>query len=395
MRSVLKRHLLPSFLLMALVLPLLAACVSIQRTSDRSDAVPEDLAAVWETYLALQERYVDGDALDPGRLSAGAIRGMLEALDDPFAIYFDAENFQSSLDDIEGNFEGIGATVAMQDGFPTIIAPLPNSPAARAGLAAGDVIRAVEGESIEGLTLQEVVALIRGPSGSPVRLSVQSVGSEEVSEITIVRDQIHVASVTVDLLQDNIAHVRITGFLSQTADELKTILEELIEQDVRGIVLDLRNNPGGLVSAVIDVASEFLDDGLVGFEVDASGKRTDWQVKSGGQFIDPPMAVLVNRGSASCSEVLAGALQDTGRGTIVGTQTFGKGVVNASIRLPDGSGLYIPTAAWFTPNGTQIGRIGLSPDILVTRSQEDLQAGRDPQLDIAIETVRQALAVGR
>ena len=244
MRPTIKRVVIPSLLLLALVLPVLAACGAFQRDSGRSEAVPEDLATVWQTYRALQERYVGGDALDPEELSAAAIRGMLESLNDPFASYFDASNFRFSLDDIEGTFEGIGATVTMRDGYPTIVAPLPDSPADKVGLNAGDVIRGVEGESIDGLTLQEVVDMIRGPSGSPIRLSIQPEGTELITEVTIFRAEIRLASVRSEILSDGIARVRITRFVGKTSSELEQVLKELEERNVEGIVLDLRNKPG-------------------------------------------------------------------------------------------------------------------------------------------------------
>ena len=391
MRPTIKRVVISAFLLLALVLPVLAACGSVQRDSGRSEAVPEDLATVWQTYRALQERYVGGDTLDPEKLSAAAIRGMLESLDDPFASYFDAGNFRSSLDDIEGTFEGIGATVTMRDGYPTIVAPLPDSPADKAGLNAGDVIRGVEGESIDGLTLQEVVGMIRGPSGTPIRISIQPEGTGVITEVTIFRAEILLASVSSEILSDGIARVRITKFVSKTSSELEQVLKELEERNVEGIVLDLRNNPGGLVTAVVEVASQFLDGGMLGYQINASGKRTDWNVEGGGRVIDQPIVVLVNRGSASGSEVVAGAIQSRERGEIIGTRTFGKGVVNISIQLDDGSGLHIPTATWFTPTGKQIGQVGLTPDIEVVPTLREVEAGRDPQLDKALEILREAV----
>ena len=236
MRPIVKRYVIPSVLLLAVLLPLLAACGAIQR--DRS-GVPDDLEAVWEAYRTIQERYVDREALDPDELSEGAIRGMLEVLDDPFITYLDPSDFRAVRNVIQGTFEGIGATVAMEDGFPTIVAPMPDSPADRAGLRTGDVIREVEGESIEGLTLQEVVEKIRGPKGTPVSLRIQRAGAEGLTGISIVRDEIRLASVSAQMLDDDIARVRVTQFVSNTSEELLEVLEDLRERNVRGIVLDL------------------------------------------------------------------------------------------------------------------------------------------------------------
>ena len=380
----------------ALVLAIaVAGCVSPRREAPPQPTVPpgvpEELAKVWEAYRALQERYVNREALDSDNLADGAIRGMIEALEDPFTAYFDAGQFRSSLEDIEGAFEGIGASVTIRDGNVTVVAPLPDTPAERAGIQPGDVILQVEDESIEGLALEGVIDRIRGPEGTPVRLLIQREGRGEI-EIVIVRARIQVTSVSVSMLTEKVARVRVTQFVRPTSEELRQVLIDLSRQEVDGIVLDLRNNPGGLLTVVVEVASQFLDDGLVLYEMDSAGKRTDWKVLEGGLAREVPLVVLVNKGSASGSEVVAGAVQAHRRGPVIGTETFGKGVVNIPQQLSDGSGLYISTAYWFTPSGEQISSRGLTPDIRVERTQEDIEAERDPQLDRALEVLETAIA---
>lgn len=369
---------------------LLASCDLIR--NERSSAVPQDLEKVWQTYRALQNRYVDHETLDPDALADAAIRGMLDSLNDPFTSYFTSDRFQSSLADVEGEFEGIGATVTMQGEVPTIVSPIPDTPAAKAGLQPGDQIIGVDGDPIAGLTLQEVIAIIRGPQGAPVDLLIRSSETNATRSVTIVRDTIRVSTVRSQPIDQDVAYLRISRFVSETPNDLADILIELERTENSGIILDLRNNPGGLVTAVVDVASEFLADGLVLYEIDAKGNRTDWKVSKDGRYTEAPIVVLVNGGSASGAEVVAGALQSAGRAPVIGTKTFGKGVVNTAIQLKDGSGIYIPSATWFTPSGKQIGRIGLSPDIEVATTIQDMREGRDPQLVTALETIRAAIA---
>ena len=398
MWSTVRRGPLLSVLLAFAVLAALGACGGATseraaRDEPRAPAgVPQDLAKVWEAYQALRQRYVDKESLDPEKLSAGAIRGMLQALGDPYTAYLDSSSFRAQADEGAGTFEGIGATVNMQDGRPTIVEPLPNSPADRSGLRTGDVIRKINGDPIEGLTLQQVVERVRGPGGTAVRLTVQPSAGGQERDVSIVRATIHLSTVTTRVLGGGVAVLRIGQFARQTTSDLDEALDTLQASRVRGIVLDLRGNPGGLLNVVVHTASQFLKEGLVLYEVNAAGKRTDWNVEKGGRFTEAPLVVLVNGASASGSEVVAGAIQASGRGKVVGTRTFGKGVVSVPVPLKDGSGLFVTTATWFTPSGAQIGKVGLTPDIEVRRTLEDFEAGRDPQLDRALELLGQAVA---
>ena len=350
--------------------------------------LPSELAKVEEAYRALRERFVDREKLDPEKFSQAAIRAMVNSLDDRFTTYFTAERFQMTQETIQGTFEGIGANVTVRDGRVTIVAPLPDSPAQRAGIMPADVILMVDGEPVEGYSLGMVIDRIRGPEGEPVRLRIERPETGEVIDVTIVREGIRHVTATFELVADRVARVQITQFVATTVDDLKRVLDEVLESGVTGIVLDLRNNPGGLVASVVDVASQFLSDGLVIFQIDADGERTEWKVTGGGKAREVPLVVLVNEGSASASEVLAGALQDQGRAPIIGTQTFGKGVVNTPVEFSDGSGLIITTARWFTPKGRTIGDVGITPDIEVPRTVDQIAEGQDPQLEAALDVLQ-------
>ena len=314
--------------------------------------------------------YVDRDKLDATTLSQAAITGMVEALDDPYTSYLDAETYQLSLSSLEGKFEGIGAHVAIEDGQLLIIAPIDDSPAAKAGIRAGDIILEINGRSASEMSLTEAVLCIRGPMGTPVRLLILHQGETEPEEIEIVRAEIEVPSVRFEMM-DDIAYIRITHFSERTNEELSPVLQSITQEAATGIILDLRSNPGGSLQTVVDVASRFLSKGVVVNIVDNEGKQTALEVKPNGLATDLPVIVLVDSFSASGSEVLAGALQDHERATIAGTRTFGKGSVNIIRQLKDGSGLAITTARWLTPNGNLIEGEGLYPDYELELEGED------------------------
>ncbi len=350
--------------------------------------LPSELAKVEEAYRALRERFVDREKLDPEKFSQAAVRAMVDSLDDRFTTYFTAERFRMRQETFRGIFDGMGANVTVRDGRVTIVAPLPDSPAQRAGIMPADVILAVDGEPVEGFSFGMVIDLIRGPEGEPVRLRIERPETGQVMDVTIVREGIRHVSATLELVADRVARVQITQFVATTVDDLKRVLDEVLELGVAGVVLDLRNNPGGLVTSVVDVASQFLSEGLVLFQIDADGERTEWRVTGGGKAREVPLVVLVNEGSASASEVLAGALQDRGRAPIIGTQTFGKGVVNTPVQFSDGSGLIITTARWFTPKGRTIGDVGITPDTEVPRTVEQIAEGQAPQLEAALDVLQ-------
>jgi carboxyl-terminal processing protease len=321
----------------------------------------EGLDLVKEAQDIILEDYVERENLSADELTRGAIRGMVEALDDPYSAYLDPEMYQLSLSDFEGKFEGIGAHVAIKDDQLVIIAPIPDTPADNAGIRAGDSILAIDGKPTQEMSLAEAVLLVRGSKGSAVRLLILHEGDSEPVEIEIVRAEIEVTSVYFEMRED-IAYIQITHFSSRTDTELLSVMESAAFKGATGIILDLRTNPGGILSTVVDVASRFLTEGTVVDVVDNQGEHTTMPVKREAVTTDLPLVVLVDEFSASGSEVLAGALQDYGQATIAGTTTFGKGSVNVLRKLSDGSGLYITTARWLTPKGRLIEGEGIVPD---------------------------------
>jgi len=328
------------------------------------------LEIVEQAWNIIFQDYVDKDKLDTSALTEGAIKGMVEVLDDPYTSYLDAETYQLGLSSLEGKFEGIGAHVAVKDEQLTIIAPIADSPAARAGIKAGDIILEINGMPTSEMSLAEAVIKIRGPKGTSVVLLVLHQGETEPEAIEIIRAEIELPSVRFEMRGD-IAYINITNFSERTNEELSSPLQSITEEAATGIILDLRSNPGGALEAVVDVASRFLKEGVVVNVVDNQGKRTALSVKPGEIATDLPLVILVDSYSASGSEVLAGALQDYGRATVAGARTYGKGSVNIMRQLKDGSGLYITTARWLTPNGRLIEGEGLYPDYELELDGED------------------------
>ncbi len=324
-----------------------------------------------EAWNIIQQDYVDRDNIDANKLNQGAIKGMVEALDDPYTTYLDTTTYELSMKNLKGKFEGIGAYVEEKDEQITIVAPIPGSPAEKAGIRTGDVVLEIDGKSTEGMSLIEAVLNIQGTKGTPVTLSILHEGETEPEVVTIIRAEIELPSVQFEMKED-IAYIKITYFSERTPQELAPILESIAPQ-ATGIILDLRSNGGGLLDPVIDVAGFFLKEGVVMDMVNNQGEHTIYSVKHNQITTDLPMVVLVDGYSASGSEVLTGALQDYGRATIAGTTTFGKGSVNILRRLKDGSGIYITTARWLTPNGRLIEGEGLTPDYELEEDEDAVQ----------------------
>ena len=273
------------------------------------------------------------------------------------------------------------------EGYPIVISPMENSPAEAAGILAGDIILEIDGTEANSITLRESILRIRGPEGTPVELLIQHLLDHDPERVVIVRSNIPIDSVSMESLDDDIYRIRIHLFTRRTPGETEEFLEEALSQGARGIILDVRQNPGGLLRETVQVADLFLDGGLVLIEMEGNGSRTDWNADDGGAALDVPLAVLVDAHSASGAEVLAGALQDRGRAQLIGLPTFGKGSVTRLYNLSDGSGLNVTFARWLTPDGDVIEGFGIEPDILVSFTEADLAAQKDVQLEAAIEHV--------
>ena len=355
-----------------------------------SQGTPKELEAIWEAWALLNREHIDRASFDSNTFEESAIKGLIDAVEDSHTSYVDPLVLEIEQTDLSGQFEGIGAHVRRrEDGMIQIISPIEGGPAEAAGILAGDIILAVDGESIEGLELLEAVSKIRGPKGSTVSLTVKHIGQLESTVIEVLRDVIALPSV---LLRSDpgadITHIRITEFKGDTPARLSEILDTEIESGSKGLILDLRSNPGGYLQQVFDIANMFLDDGVILLE-ERQNENITWKASTGGAATDLPMVLLVNKYSASGSEILMGAFQDSGRAIAIGEQTFGKGTVNVFRKLSNGGGLYMSVGRWYTPNQRLIEGEGLTPDILIT--SRDSQEADIKQVDAAYEEIEKLL----
>ncbi|OGO30058.1 MAG: hypothetical protein A2Z29_06505 [Chloroflexi bacterium RBG_16_56_11] len=314
--------------------------------------------------------YVDQSRLNSDNLSRAAIEGIITALDDPYTAYLEPDLYDLGVSSFEGEFEGIGAFVTMENRQLTIAAPIVGSPAEKAGIRAGDTVLEINGASTANMTLAEAIIKIRGPEGSSVKLLVLHRDETDPVAVDIIRANIEVPSVRFEMRGD-IAHITITDFTARTESEMSPVIQDLKKNGARGIVLDLRHNPGGLLDAVVKVASHFIKQGAVTRVMSNQGITDTYEVSSRAITTDLPLVVLVDEASASGSEVLSGALQDHDRAFVAGNVTYGKGSVNVLRRLSDGSGLYITTARWLTPDGHMIEGQGIEPDRILEVTGED------------------------
>ena len=335
--------------------------------ADSSDY--EQLKLFTEVLDIVQKNYVE--EVKTKDLIYGAIRGMMRSLD-PHSGFMPPEAYKEMKIDTTGEFGGLGIQIAIKDGVLTVIAPIEDTPAWRAGLKAGDRIIKVDGEPTKDMSLFEAVNKMRGPKGTKVTLTIYRKGWKETKDFTIVRDIIKLKSVKYKLIDDGIGYVKIKQFQQNTAADLEKALKDLDKKGIDSLILDLRNNPGGLLSSAIDVADQFLPPGkLVVYIKGRSGEKTEYRTRGKRKHYNWPVIVLVNQGSASASEIVAGALKDWKRGVILGVTTFGKGSVQSVIPLSDGSGLRITTAKYYTPKGISIQNTGIEPDIVVELKPKD------------------------
>jgi carboxyl-terminal processing protease len=339
----------------------------------------------WEAWDILEQGFY-GELPEREDLPYAAIEGVIASTGDPYTAFLDPVQAKIFKTDLQGGFEGIGATVRLGvDGRLLVVQPLPGWPAIEAGLRAGDIVLEVDGTALQGMSLYEAISLIRGPAGTNVRLLVEREEVDDPFEIEITRARIELPSVESRMLEDNLGYVRLRDFGQTAGREIEKALKELDANDLDGLIFDLRGNRGGYLSVAVEVTSEFVGEGPILIERFRDGQERRYPVELGGRALDVPLVVLVDGGSASASEIAAGAIQDTGRGTLIGTTTLGKGSVQTVHDLSDGSELRVTIARWFTPNDREIHGVGLEPDIEIELTEQDILDERDPQLDRAIE----------
>ena len=347
---------------------------------------PTDFRVFWEAWHLVEKDFY-GELPTPKAMAYGALRGALSSLNDPYTILVEPQPRQIEKDELHGSFGGIGVLLSQSADGSFVLSPMRDSPAMRAGIQEGDVLLAIDGTAITPqMTPGDVQVLVRGPVGSEVRLTIRRQGISEPLVLVIIREEIVTPSVEWRMIegQSGIGYIRITSFTARTPQELQEALADLRGQGMACLILDLRDNGGGLLDEAVQVASQFLDKGVVLYERRREAEESTYPVQEGGMARDVPLVVLINGGTASASEIVAGALQDYRRGLLIGERTFGKGSVQHIYDLSDGSSLHVTSAQWFTPSRHQINGQGLTPDIEIPLTEEDRAQGQDPQLERAI-----------
>lgn len=349
-----------------------------------------DFSLFWQAWNLLKEKYVDRGNLDAHTLFYGAIKGMLSATGDPYTTFFDPKENQAFQEDISGTFEGIGAEMGIKDDILTIIAPLEGMPAEKAGLMSGDKVIKIEEESTSNLSLEEAVKKIRGSRGTEVKLTIFRIGEDDYRTIVVKRDTILVKSVRFEMKENNIAYVRINRFGDDTEKEFSLAVKQILSAKAEKLIIDVRNNPGGFLETAVTMSSAMLPFGkVVVMEENSKGERKELKTQGRDSLSHLPTVVLINEGSASASEILAGALKDNRENvTLIGEKSYGKGSVQEFIPLGNETAVKITVARWLTPLGNQINKVGITPDIEVKLTGDDIKEKRDPQLEKALEILR-------
>jgi carboxyl-terminal processing protease len=347
----------------------------------------EQFSVFWEAWDLIERSYI-GDLPNSTEVTYGAIRGSMSVLGDPYTIFIEPVVREQERDSLRGNFGGIGATISRNEEGEAILSPIPGNPAEEAGILDGDVLLAVDGLAIsEEMNVSDIAGIIRGEEGTAVTLSIRHPGESEQVDITIVRAVILLPSVTYRILPDQptIGYIRLSRFSGESAGEVEGAILDLQEQGAEQLVLDLRQNGGGLLDAAVDVGDLFLDEGVVLYQISRSEDEKVFSTTDETTAADMPLVVLVDGGTASASEIVAGALQDRERAVLIGMTTFGKGSVQLVYDLSDGSSVHVTSARWYTPNRHQIDQQGLEPNIVVVPTEEAIADGRDEALEAAVE----------
>ncbi len=354
---------------------------------------PEDLdfSLFWETWQAIRDKYVDKDKFNVQEMIYGAISGMVDSLDDPYTVFLKPDDAKRFIEDVKGTFEGVGMEIDIRDGQLQVVAPLEGTPAQKAGLRAGDKIISVDGKPTADMTIDEAISLIRGPKDTEVVLTINREEWEETKDIKIVRGVIDIPSLKLEIRDDNIAYLKLYQFSEIASFDFGEAAIEILNSDAKKIILDLRNNPGGYLEVAHDIAGWFLEKGQVVVTEDfGEGKEQEIYLAEGNaKLLTYPVVILINKGSASGSEILAGALRDNRGVKLIGETSFGKGSVQELTELRSGSSLKVTIAKWLTPKGDFITDKGLEPDIIVEMTDEDYNSGLDPQLDKAVEIIKE------
>jgi len=360
--------------------------------AETPEGIGADFGIFWEAWDTIKKAYIRGGELDDQKLIYGAIRGLTEALDDPNTVFLSPEDSEKFSEDIQGSFGGIGAEIDVRDGQLIVVAPLKNTPAERAGLKSGDQILEIDGRPTEELTVDEAVKLIRGELGTTVTLTIGREEWNEPNEISIVRENIQIPTVEWEMKEGNIIYLKLYSFTANAPQAFYQAVLQGLQARGKGMVLDLRNNPGGYLDVSVNLAGWFLDRGdVVVIERFSSGEEKVFRARGNEALANFPVVVLVNEGSASASEILAGSLRINRDTELVGEKSFGKGTVQELEELSDGSTLKVTIANWLLADGTLIEGNGLEPDYPIPLTGEDTQSGRDPQLERAIELVKQEI----
>lgn len=352
-----------------------------------------DFKLFWDTWDLVSREYLDKKAVDPSKMFYGAIQGMVAAIGDPYTVFLPPEAQKSSKEELGGSFEGVGIQLGFnKERRLVVVAPLSGTPAAQAGILPEDLIIRIDKKDTTGMSLPDAVRLIRGPKGSKVNLTIYREGEQDTQDVALTRDTIVVKSVEVSYKNTpsgkKVAVIKLSRFGERTQEEWTEAISEVLSASTQAVVLDVRNNPGGFLEGAVFIASEFLDGGEVALQENSQGERFAYKVNRQGKLLKLPMVVLINKGSASASEIVSGALQDRKRAKLVGEKSFGKGTVQEAEELPGGTGIHITTAKWLTPNGRWANETeGFEPDVVVEfkPSADEAQKDKDPQLDKALE----------
>ncbi|HNV12572.1 MAG TPA: S41 family peptidase [bacterium] len=348
-----------------------------------------DFGLYWDVWDAMKELYVDKDQISDKQLFYGSLKGLVNSLEDPYSEFMDPQLTKEFEEDMSGSFEGIGAEIGIRDGILTVIAPLEGTPAQKAGLMSGDKILEINGESTKDMNIDQAVSKIRGPKGTEVVLNIFRTGLEDFKDINIIRDTIVIKSVSLEILDNNIFLIKINAFNDDTEYLFSDFAKQAFDNKAKGVILDLRNNPGGYLETSVNVLGEWINGEVALAERFTDGHEMEYIAKGNNYLKDIPTVVLINYGSASASEIVSGALQDYGKAKIIGEKSYGKGSVQMVKNIKDGSSLKITIAKWLTPKGQDINKEGIKPDEEVKLSLEDFENDIDNQLNRALEILNQ------